>query len=164
MLCPMVDPVVGALVCAVLVAPLRDALTEVPNPVPCCALCSAVALRAVPLPGWEEFDPPRSACGAKPVLTVDDFSTIVLSGCDVAWEVAAEVTGVVVTGWPVTALPVVTAAGAFADVVTAFTGWFSAGENDADGPVDPLGERPEAPEEKAAAEYGADEPCCTDIE
>jgi hypothetical protein len=74
-----------------------------------------------------------------------------------------ELTGVVVTGWLVTALPVA-AAGAFADVVTAFTGWFSAGENDGDRADDPLVDRPDGLEENVPAEYGADEPGCTDIE
>jgi len=55
------------------------------------------------------------------VLTVDDFSTVVLSGWDVTWDVTAELTGVVVTGWLLTAPPVVTAA-AFAEVVAVFTG------------------------------------------
>ncbi len=154
---PVVDPLVGALVCSVLDAPLWDGLTAAAPPVLCCALCSVVTLREVALAGWEEFELPRSACGAKPVLTADDFSTVVVSGWDVAWDVAAALTGVVVTGWLLTAPPVVTAA-AFAEV---FTGWLSAveaDENDGDKAGDPPVDRPE---EDAPAEYGADEPDCT---
>ncbi len=156
------DPSAGAPVWFAPITPFREVVTALPDPVPCGAGCATAELGGVALTAWDELLP-RSACGAKPVLTVDDFSTVVLSGSDVMWETAAGVTGVVVTGWLVTALPVV-AAGTFADVVTAFTGWFSGGENDGDSPADPLGERPEAPEENVAAEYGADVAGCTDIE
>lgn len=160
---PVVDPLVGALVCSVLDAPLWDGLTAAASPVLCCALCSVVTLREVALAGWEEFELPRSACGAKPVLTADDFSTVVVSGWDVAWDVAAALTGVVVTGWLLTAPPVVTAA-AFAEAVAVFTGWLSAveaDENGGDRAGDPPVDRPEGAEEDAPAEYGADEPDCT---
>jgi hypothetical protein len=80
-----------------------------------------VALRDAVLVASEELDPPRSACGANPVLTVDDFSRVVVNGWDVAWDVPAELTGVVVTGWLATELIVVTAA-AFAGAVAALTG------------------------------------------
>ena len=75
-------------------APGPDVLTGIPDPVPCCTVGPAVAVLA----WWEEPAPPRSACGANPVLTVDDFSTVVVSGWDVACDVTAELTGVVVTG------------------------------------------------------------------
>ncbi|MGH3780306.1 MAG: hypothetical protein ACRDRO_06665 [Pseudonocardiaceae bacterium] len=146
--------------------PVRDVLTGIPDPLPCCTVCSAVALREVVPVAWEELEPPRSACGANPVLTADDFSTVVVSGWDVAWDAPAELIGVVVTGWLETALTVVTA-GAFAGVATTFTGWLSADgtdENDGDRPVDPVVAGPETPEENAPAEYGADELGCTDIE
>lgn len=152
--------------CAVLGIPVRGVLTGTPDPVPCCTVWSAVALRDAVLVAWEELDPPRSACGASPVLTVDDFSRVVVNGWDVAWDVPAELTGVVVTGWLATGLTVVTAA-AFAGAVAALTGWLSAdeaAENDGDRPVDPVVARPETPEENAPAEYGADELGCTTIE
>ncbi len=115
------DPVLGALGCAALGAPVRGVLTGTPDPVPRCPVWSAVALRDAVLFTWEGLDPPRSACGANPVLTVDDFSTVVVSGWDVAWDVTAELTGVVVTGWLATELTVVTAA-AFTGAVAALTG------------------------------------------
>lgn len=74
-----------------------------------------MVFRGVALTAWEELLP-RSARGAKPVLTVDDFSTVVLSGSDVTWDAAAGVTGVVVTGWLAAVLSVGTTA--FAEVVT----------------------------------------------
>ncbi len=49
------------------------------------------------------------------MLTVDDLSTVVLSGSDVTWDAAAGVTGVVVTGWLAAVLSVVAAV--FAGVV-----------------------------------------------
>jgi hypothetical protein len=115
---------------------------------------------------WEEPAPPRSACGANPVLTVDDFSTVVVSGWDVACDVTAELTGVVVTGWLAAALTAVTA-GAFDDIVTAFPGWLNGDEpveNDGDRPGAPPVGRVEGAEENVSAEYGADEPGCIDIE
>ena len=160
MLGPVVEPVADLMV---------DAPgTVVSDPVACGAGCVTVELRGVALTAWEELEPPRSACGAKPVLAVDDLSTVVLSGCDVTWDVAAGVTGVVVTGWLLAVGPVVT--DAFGEFVAVLTGWLSAAEadeNDGDRPGDPPVDRPEAPdgpEENDPAEYGADEPGCTDIE
>jgi hypothetical protein len=75
MLGPVVEPVADLMV---------DAPgTVVSDPVACGAGCATVELRGVALTAWEELEPPRSACGAKPVLAVDDLSTVVLSGCDV---------------------------------------------------------------------------------
>ncbi|MGH3547019.1 MAG: hypothetical protein ACRDQU_02615 [Pseudonocardiaceae bacterium] len=156
----------SALGCAVLDAPVRGVLTGTLDPVPCCTAWSAVAVRDAVLVAWEELDPPRSACGANPVLTVDDFSTVVVSGCDVAWDVTAELTGVVVTGWLATELTVLTAA-AFAGAVAALTGWLSADEADGNvgnRPVDPVAAMPDTPEENVPAEYGVDELGCTAIE
>ena len=60
------------------------------------------------------------------MLTVDERSTVVVSGWDVAWSVAAEFTGVVAIGWLATALlvafVVVLTAATFAGVVAMFTG------------------------------------------
>jgi hypothetical protein len=123
---PLADPVVGpvadsdagAAVWFALDAPFRDVVTALPDPVPCGAGCATVEPREIALITWEELLP-RSACGAKPVLTVDDFSTVVLSGSDVTWDAAAGVTGVVVTGWLAAVLSVVTAA--LAEVVAVLT-------------------------------------------
>ncbi|MGH3853488.1 MAG: hypothetical protein ACRDR6_08310 [Pseudonocardiaceae bacterium] len=103
----VVEPVVDALVGSVLAVPEADLITAVADPVPCCAVCSEVALREIVLVAWGELGPPRSARGVNPVLTVDECSTVVVSGWDVAWYVTAELTGVVVTGWLLTALLVV---------------------------------------------------------
>jgi hypothetical protein len=99
-------------------APFRDVVTALPAPVPCGAGCATVELGEGVLTAWEELLP-RSACGAKPVLTVDDFSTVVLSGSDVTWDAAAGATGVVVTGWLAAVLSVLTAA--FAEAVALLT-------------------------------------------
>ena len=123
---PLVDPVVdpvgnpgaGVPVWFALDTPFRDVVTALPDCVPCGAGCATVVFRGVALTAWEELLP-RSARGAKPVLTVDDFSTVVLSGSDVTWDAAAGVTGVVVTGWLAAALSVGTTA--FAEVVTVLT-------------------------------------------
>ena len=115
---PIADPGAGAPVWFALNAPFREVDTALPDPVPCVAGCATVELRGVGLIAWEELFP-RSACGAKPVLTVDDFSTVVLSGSDVTWDAAAGVTGVVVTGWLAAVFSVVTAA--FAGVVAVLT-------------------------------------------
>lgn len=115
---PIADPGAGAPVWFALNAPFREVDTALPDPVPCVAGCATVELRGVGLIAWEELLP-RSACGAKPVLTVDDFSTVVLSGSDVTWDAAAGVTGVVVTGWLAAVFSVVTAA--FAGVVAVLT-------------------------------------------
>lgn len=88
---PLVDPVVdavadpgaGAPVWFALDAPFREVVTALPDPVSCCAGCVPVKLREVAPTPWNELDGPRSACGAKPVLPVDDFSTVVLSGSDI---------------------------------------------------------------------------------
>jgi hypothetical protein len=88
---PLVDPVVdavaypgtGAPVWFALDAPFREVLMALPDPVSCCAGCAPVKLREVAPTAWDELDGPRSACGAKPVLPVDDFSTVVLSGSDI---------------------------------------------------------------------------------
>jgi hypothetical protein len=137
-------------------APFQGLPAASPGPVPCGAGCSALAPREVVPAAWEEADPPRSACGANPVLTVDDRSTVVVSGWEVGWDAAPEFTGVVATGWLVTEL-VVLAAAMFAGDVPAFTGWFSA-ENDGERPGEPMVGRLERPEEKAAAEYGVGAP------
>jgi hypothetical protein len=150
------DLIVESMVEWLLLGAVEDPPAALPDPAPCCAGCSALAPREAVPPPWEELDPPRSACGANPVLTVDDRSTVVVSGWEVGWDAAVEFTGVVATGWLVTAL-VVLAAAMFAGAVPAFTGWFSADENDGERPGElPLGtlERPE----KAAAEYGVGAP------
>lgn len=153
----IVEPVVDGLLLGSVDAPFQDLLAVSPGPVPCCAGCSALAPRAIVPAESEKLDPPRSACGANPVLTVDDRSTVVVSGWEVGWEAAPEFTGVVATGWLLTAL-VVLAAAMFAGVVPAFTGWFSADEYDGERPGEPLVGRLERPEEKAAAEYGVGAP------
>ncbi|MGH3671877.1 MAG: hypothetical protein ACRDSH_14800, partial [Pseudonocardiaceae bacterium] len=119
----------GAVLALVLPAPDQEPLTVLP----CCVAC-----------------PP--ACGPNRVLPAEECSTVVVSGWDAAWEVAAELTGVVVTGWLATALPVVRAA-ALATPVPAFTGWLSEEENDGDRPLDPLAGRFAGPEENGPAEY-----------
>lgn len=116
---PVADSAAGAAVWFALDAPFRDVVIALPDPVPCGAGCATVEPREIALITWEELLP-RSACGAKPVLTVDDFSTVVLSGSDVTWDAAAGVTGVVVTGWLAAALSVVTAA--LTEVVAVLTG------------------------------------------
>ncbi len=152
----VVESVVDALLLGSVEAPFEDLPAALPDPVPCCA-GSAVAPREVVPAAWEKVGPPRSACGANPVLTVDDRSTVVVSGWEVGWDAAAEFTGVVATGWLVTAL-VVLAAATFAGAVEALTGWFSGDENDGERLGEPLLGRLERPEEKAAAEYGAGAP------
>lgn len=114
----MVDPVVDPVADSAAGAPVWFApdtpFRALPVPVPCGGVCATVELGGVALTAWEELLP-RSAFGAKPVLTVDDFSTVVLSGSDVTWDAAAGVTGVVVTGWLAAVLSVVAAA--FAGVI-----------------------------------------------
>ena len=116
----------------------------------------------------EELDAPTSECGANPVPIVDEWATVVVSGCAVAGAFTAEFIGVVVTGWLGTALPVVAtvvaAAAAFAGPAAAFTGSLSAAPKDGLRPADPLVARLEKPEETVPAEYGAAVPGCTDIE
>ena len=120
----------------------------------CCRPATAfVTLRAgVPVTG-EELDIPRSVCGANPLPTIDECATVVVSGWEAAWDVTAELTGVVVTGWLGTALPVTTAA-AFAGTVAVFTGSFNADANDGVSAAGPLVARPEKPGENGPAEYG----------
>lgn len=112
----------------------------------------------------EALDAPTSACGANPVPIVDEWATVVVSGCEVAGAFTAELIGVVVTGWLGTALPVVAAAAAFAGPAAAFTGSLSADPKDGLRPADPLVARLEKPEETVPAEYGAAVPGCTEIE
>lgn len=134
----IVEFVVDVLLSGAVNAPFENLPAASLGPLLCCAGCSALATReAAPAEGEEELDPPRSACGANPVLTVDDRSTVVVSGWEVGWDAAAEFTGVVATGWLVTALAVLAAA-TFAGVAPVFTGWFSADENDGERPGEPL--------------------------
>jgi hypothetical protein len=110
----------------------------------------------------EALELPRSACGANPLLSVEECATVVVSGCAAAGDFTAELTGVVVTGWLGTALPVAAIA-AFAGAVPALTGSLSAGVNDGARPAGPLAARLEKPGENAGAEYGAVALCCPDI-
>ena len=153
----IVEPVVEWLLLGSVDDPFQDLPAASPGPVLCCAGCSVLAPREVKPAAWEGLDPPRSACGANPVLTVDDRSTVVVSGWEAGWDAAVEFTGVVATGWLVTAL-VVLAAAMFAGAVAGFTGWFNADANDGERPGEPLLGRLERPEEKAAAEYGVGAP------
>jgi hypothetical protein len=61
----------------------------VPGPVVCCVPCPPVVLLVVVLvaggePAGGELKLPRSACGATPPRAVDECSTVVVSGCEVA--------------------------------------------------------------------------------
>lgn len=66
-----------------------NGLVAVLDPVPCWVPCPPVALPAVVFVAGDEFAGgelrlPRSACGATPLLAVDECSTVVVSGCEVA--------------------------------------------------------------------------------
>ncbi|MBV8992486.1 MAG: hypothetical protein JO287_02015 [Pseudonocardiales bacterium] len=61
-----------------------NGLAAVLDPVLCWIPCPPVALLAVVLVAGEELKLPRSACGATPLLAVDECSTVVVSGCEVA--------------------------------------------------------------------------------
>ncbi|MFN2536387.1 MAG: hypothetical protein ABR528_14220 [Pseudonocardiaceae bacterium] len=148
-------------------AAVHDGLGAVLNPPPCWALCPGATLRAVVLVAGkervgEELELPRSACGANPLPTVDEWVTVVVKGCEVTWDFIAEFIGVVVTGWLGTALPVVMTA-AFTGAVAAFTGSFSVGAKDGARPAAPLVARLEKPGKPAAGEYGAAAPGSADI-
>lgn len=116
----------------------------------------------------ELLDAPTSACGANLVPSVDEWATVVVSGCELAGDFTAEFIGVVVTGWLGTALPavatVVATAAVFAGPVAAFTGSLSAEPKDGVRPAGPLVARLENPEETVPAGYGAVAPGCADIE
>jgi hypothetical protein len=94
----IVEPVVEWLLLGSVDDPFQDLPAASPGPVLCCAGCSVLAPREVKPAAWEGLDPPRSACGANPVLTVDDRSTVVVSGWEAGWDAAVEFTGVVATG------------------------------------------------------------------
>jgi hypothetical protein len=111
---PFVGPVAGTVAGAprwlVLGASPRKGVTELPEPVPCGAGWATAELGGVAPTAEGKLEPPRSACGANPVLTVDDFSTVVLSDSDVTWGTAFGVAGVIATGWLAAVLSVGTAA------------------------------------------------------
>lgn len=94
----IVEPVVDGPLPGSADAPFQDLPTASPDPVPRCVDCSALVPGEVGPVALEELDPPRSACGANPVLAVDDRSTVVVSGWEVGWDAAVEFTGVVATG------------------------------------------------------------------
>ena len=155
-----------------------DGFVTVLEPVPCWAVCPLMTLRAAVFVEAEELagrelELPRSACGANPLLAVDEWATVVVSGWDVASDFTAELTGVVLTGWLATTLLVVMNA-AFAGAVAALTGSLSAGAKDGAKPAGPLVAgfvKPAGPlaaglakpGENAADENGAAAPGATNI-
>lgn len=112
----------------------------------------------------EELDAPTSAGGTNPVPRVDEWATVVVSGCEVTGAFTAELIGVVVTGWLATALREVAAPAALAGPVAAFTCSLSVDPKDGVRGAGPLVARLEKPEETAPAEYGAAAPGWADIE
>lgn len=154
-----------------------DGFVTVLEPVPCWAVCPLMPLRAVVFVEAElaarELELPRSAGGANPLLAVDEWATVVVSGCEAASDFTAELTGVVLTGWLATTLLVVMNA-AFAGAVVALTGSLSVGAKDGAKPAGPLVAgfvKPAGPlaaglakpGENAADEYGAAAPGSADI-